>query len=493
MQKGAWMKGIKRLIYFSIILLSISSKIVVYASANYNSYTYGEWGDSVAAPASYTASLSKTGILIGCGALNGPKDMYMNENGELYIADTVNNRLVVVDKDLNLIKTIDTVINQGIEEKLTDPQGIFINSEGMVYIAQPSLARVILVKDGQVISTIEKPVHNLISDDFIFEPTKIGIDLYGRIYVLSKGCFTGLLQFDANGKFMGFYGANKVEITAKVLFQYMWKNILSDTQRNEMTSILPIEYSNIDCNPDGFVYTSTVGTSTPYNQIKKLNPLGNNTYFELGETPINFGDKEQSHNNATAVDSSFIDVKVDRNGFIYGLDNTRGRIFERNQEGNLIAVFGGLGNQLGTFSTVSAIETYEGNVYVLDSLKNNVVLFEPTEYGILVKEASLQYQKGEYQKSVETWKQVLKRNSNNTLAYKGLGKALSQNGDYEEAMKYLEDGGDRHSYSRSFAKIRLEVIRRYAPVIMLGLVILVFVNNVLIRLLKIRRNRRSER
>lgn len=485
------MKGIKRLICSIIILLSISSSMVVYASANYNSYTYNEWDESVAAPDSYIATSGKTGILLGCGVLNGPQDMYMKENGELYIADTGNNRLVVVDKDLNLIQTIDSVMNQGVEEKLTDPQGLFINSEGTIYISQPSLARVILVKDGQVISTIEKPKHNLIAEDFVFVPTKIGVDLYGRVYILSKGCYTGLLQFDVNGKFMAFFGANKVEITATVLFQYMWKNILSDAQRNAMTSILPIEYSNIDCSLDGFVYTSTVGTSSPYNQIKKLNPLGNNTYFKQGKELINFGDKERSYNNANAVDSSFIDIKVDSEGFIYGLDNTRGRIFERDQEGNLIAVFGGLGNQLGTFSTACAIEVYKGQVYVLDSLKNNVVLFEPTEYEILVKEASLQYQEGQYQESVETWKQVLKRNSNNTLAYKGLGKALSQNGNYQEAMKYLQDGGDRYGYSRSYSKMRLEVIRNYASAIAIGFVLLILVINVWKRLGKIRRNRRN--
>lgn len=495
MRIGAEMKVIKRLISLMIIVIiaSSSTTIVASASANYSSYTYNEWDESAAAPESYNAALSKTGLMLGCGALKEPQDMYMKENGELYIADTGNNRLVVVDRYLNLIKVIDKVTNNGIEENVIDPQGLYISSDETIYISQPSLERVILVKDGNIISVIEKPEHNLISEDFVFQPTKIGVDIYGRAYVLSKGCYIGLLQFDTNGQFVNFFGANKVEITPKILIQYMWKNILTDDQRNAMTSILPIEYSNLDCSTDGFVYSTTVGTSTPFKQVKKLNPLGNNTYFGQGNREINFGDFEVSYSMGSYISSSFIDVKVDKEGFIYGLDITRGRVFERDQEGNLIAVFGGLGNQLGTFSTAIAIEAYAGNVFVLDSLKNNVVMFEPTEYGTMVREATIQYQEGMYLQSVEIWKQVLKRNSNNTLAYTGLGKALSQNGEHKEALKYLKAGGARYSYSRSFSKMRLDIIRTYAPYVTSGLVILLVGLNVIKIIYKVKKNRRKER
>lgn len=474
------MDGFKRVICLFLILITVlSTKQVAYAEANYNSYTYNEWRQSVAAPESYIATASKTGNMLGQGVLNQPQDMYMDAGGNLYIADTGNNRLVIVDKDLNLIKIISSVINNGKKEEITDPEGLYVNSDGTIYITQPSLSRVILVKDDKLISVIEKPVNNLIPKDFEFRPTKVSVDIYGRIYLLSKGCYTGLLQFDSNGNFMDYYGANKVEVTSTVLFQYMWKSLLSDEQRNSMTSILPIEYSNIDCSADGFVYTTTVGTSTPLSQVKKLNPLGNNTYYKHGNNEINFGDYERSYNLAAVVDSSFIDIKVDSDGFIFGLDNTRGRVFERDQEGNLISVFGGLGNQLGTFSTPIAIEAYKGCIYVLDSLKNSVTLFQPTEYESLLRKATILYNDGLYQESADTWKQVLKRNNNNVMAYEGLGKALSQNGEYIESLKYLKDGGERYSYSRAFSKIRLQVIRNYSPYIMLGVIILILSTNIL--------------
>ena len=76
-------------------------------------------------------------------------------------------------------------------------------------------------------------------------------------------------------------------------------------------------------------------------------------------------------------------------GFIYAVDLMSSRVFQRDQEGNLIAVIGGSGNQLGTFGTPVAVEVYGNRVYVLDRLKSSIIIFETTEYGKLVEEALL--------------------------------------------------------------------------------------------------------
>ena len=351
-------------------------------------------------------------------------------------------------------------------------QGLYVSNDGVIYACQTSLARILLIKDKQVIGTIDKPVSSLIPEDFSFAPTKVGIDVYGRAFVLSKGCYSGLLQYDLDGSFMGFFGANKVEVTADVLFSYMWKSILSDEQRAAMTSILPIEYSNVDCGADGFVYTSTVGTQLPKSQVKKLNPLGNNVYFAVGNEEFNFGDEEITYNKTTPNYPSFIDVKVDDDGFIYAIDLTSSRVFVRDQEANLITVFGGYGQQTGTFNTPVAVECRGERVYVLDRLKNNITVFEPTEYGALVRQAVLAYDAGHYSEAELLWKQVLERNANSILAYNGIGKALAQENRYDEAMQYLRLSGDRYSYSRSFGKNRLELVRNYGLYAIGGIAVL---------------------
>ena len=248
------------------LLAALGLPLPAYAQSNFNSYSYDEWDGSVAAPPSYQPTMALNGLQIGAGAFNVPQDFFMDENGTLYLADTGNNRIVLMDEELNFLGTIETVLMNGEEIPLTDVEGLYVAADGTIYAAQTSEGRVLVIRDGVVEETVVKPVSNLIAEDFVFAPTKVGVDMYGRIYVLSRGCYSGLLQFDLDGSFMGFFGANKVEVTADVLFNYMWKSLLSDEQRAAMTSILPIEYSNIDCSKDVFVYTSTVGTHLPKSQ-----------------------------------------------------------------------------------------------------------------------------------------------------------------------------------------------------------------------------------
>ena len=102
-------------------------------------------------------------------------------------------------------------------------------------------------------------------------------------------------------------------------------------------------------------------------------------------------------------------------------------------------------------------------VYVLDRLKNNITVFEPTEYGALVEEAIITYNEGLYEESSALWKQVLARNANSKLAYNGIGKAYTQGEEYTDALEYLRYSGDKYSYSRAFGKNRLVVVRKYGP------------------------------
>ena len=473
-------KILRKLLVCLLLAATVISMIPnAYAQSTFNSYTYDEWDESQRAPAGFAPVLVKSGMEIGTGNWKAPNDFFMASDGRLYVADTGNERIVVLNADLELLEIIETVIMNGEDIPLTDVQGLYVSDEGVIYACQTSLSRILLIQNGKVIDTIDRPVSTLIPDDFNFAPTKVGIDIYGRAFVLSKGCYSGLLQYDLDGSFMGFFGANKVEVTADVLFSYMWKSILSDEQRAAMTSILPIEYSNVDCGKDGFVYTSTVGTQLPQSQVKKLNPLGNNVYLAVGNEEFNFGDEEITYNKTKPNYPSFIDVKVDKDGFIYAIDLTTSRVFVRDQEANLISVFGGYGRQTGTFNTPVAVECWGERVYVLDRLKNNITVFEPTEYGSMVKQAVLSYDEGRYDESEKLWKQVLARNANCTLAYNGIGKALAQQNRYDEAMQYLRLSGDRYSYSRAFGKNRLALIRNYGIYAIGGVAVLAVASSVL--------------
>ena len=79
------------------------------AQSNFNSYSYDEWDESVAAPASYQPVLARNGLEIGSGPLNTPQDFFMDKDGHLYVADTGNNRILILDEGLELLEVLETV------------------------------------------------------------------------------------------------------------------------------------------------------------------------------------------------------------------------------------------------------------------------------------------------------------------------------------------------------------------------------------------------
>lgn len=462
------MRKLIKVVILSLLLVSFAAAAL--ADVPYASYTYDEWDRSVSAPVGYTVSRTVYGAMTPSGAWKEAQDLITTADGRILVADTGNNRILEYDAAFNLLRTITEFTRDGQPLPVNGPSGLHISADGKLYVAMSKAAQAAVV-DLETLEAhlvIENLQHALLGSDFTFVPAKIGADNAGRIYILSTGCFSGLLQFSPQGEFMGYYGSNKVTVTAEVLFQYYWKSIMTDEQRANMTSILPVEYSNLHCAPDGFVYASTVGTETPINQIKRLNPLGNNTFYARGGKEVNFGDYELAtvKNVSTMVQllPTFVDVVTTEDcEFIYAVDRAYGRVFERDRNGNLISVFGALGNQEGTFKQPSAIALLNGQVLVLDTGKSSVTVFEPTEYVALVHEAVLQYNAGEYAASRDVWEEVLRRNTNATQAYAGVGRALLKENRYDEALEYFKLGDSRDEYSQAYRIVRLNMIRDNAP------------------------------
>ena len=76
----------------------------------------------------------------------------------------------------------------------------------------------------------------------------------------------------------------------------------------------------------------------------------------------------------------------------------------------------------------------QGQVYVLDALKNNLTVFRPTPYGQLILQASAYDNNGDYDEAVTYWNQVLQQNTNCEMAYAGIGEAMLKNGEYRQAV-----------------------------------------------------------
>ncbi len=460
-------------------ILAVGLMIPLAVSAEempYNAYTYNAWDKSVPSPAGYEPAGVYTGEDLGAGMLRSPSDLYVDAEGLVYLSDTGNNRVLVLNKDLTLLRTVDTVEQEGEQRALQSPAGLFVDNQGWLYICETEGGRVIAVDGGnRVRASFERPDSELIADTLNFAPSKVLVNRMGTVYVIVDGFYMGAVTYNKDGSFKGFFGSNRVEATLEVLISSFWKSLFSQEQKDKMARYVPIQYTNFDLDTEGFIYTCTQTTKTSLDEIKKLNSQGTNVLpVSERNTGIkgDYGDLEKGWLNAKKVDSQLVDICVDERGFIYALDYTRGRIFQYDQESRLLQVFGSSGDQEGTFKTPVAIDSVGGKLLVLDSGKCQITVFDPTAFGSLVEEAVLLYNDGRYGEAKNLWAQVLDKNVNYEIAYDGIGKALFEEGDYTEAMVSFRHAYNRKNYSDAFKEYRSDFIRNAFPWIFGGLAVL---------------------
>ncbi|AOZ94608.1 gluconolactonase [Paenibacillus crassostreae] len=471
-----------------VSLIVFSPKTTSAASAPYESYNYNYWEEAVPSPAPYVPIRSISGTDLGIGDFVEPSDMYVADSGVVYILDSGNHRIVCLDAKLNVIRIIDSFEVEGVKNVFNNPSGIFANNEGNIYIADTDNQRIVVLSpDGDYINIIKEPKSDILPDDFTFVPLKLTVDKANRVYVVSRGVFEGIVQFDDKGKFIGYVGTNKIE---RNVVDYFWRLVSTKAQKQQMELFIPTEFSNVDIDYKGFVYATNIDPDSK-EPIKRLNPSGEDVLKRIGYFDV-MGDIRYSIFGGNAGPSKFIDIKVREGGMYSALDSLRGRIFTYDDEGNLLYIFGAKGTQLGTFKTPVAIEFLNETLVVLDRGKSNIILYEPTLFGSSVNEAVRHHYEGEDSEAVNSWKQVLQLNSNYDIAYIGIGKSLVMEKKNEEALEYFEAGMDRKHYSVAYKRHRREVMKDVLGPF-LSLLMVLILGIVIYKLWKKRKTRRAER
>ncbi|MBD2869300.1 NHL repeat-containing protein [Paenibacillus arenilitoris] len=440
------------------------------ADAPYEAYTYNYYRDSVPIPAPYLPERAVTGEELGVGAFKGPNDLYATEDGRVYILDSGNGRIVRTDKEWNALGVIDGFDLDGKRETFGNPGGLFVTGAGDLYVADTDRGRiVVLAEDGELKRVIGKPESDILPADFQFNPTKVTVDRAGRVFVVARGVFEGLMQFDENGQFIGYAGTIGVTQTFS---DRLWRSLATDAQRQRMQLFIPTEFSSVDIDHKGFVYATSVdlNSETP---IRRLNPSGQDVLKRFGYYPVR-GDVRFRIFGNNAGPSRLTDIKVLGGGMYTALDTYRGRLFTYNDEGELLHAFGGKGTQLGVFNTPVAVEQVDGKLAVLDRGKNNIVVFEPTLFGSTVRRATELRYEGNDAEAVGLWEEVLRLNSNYDLAYLGIGKSLLMEKKNKEAMAYFKLGMQRDYYSIAYKRYRREVMQEHFGTLMSGAALALF-------------------
>ncbi len=464
----------KRLLIFLLVLCCVYQTAV--SEVSYSGYNYDAWGRSVPAPQSYlparTVTLNDAGT-----ALKNPTDIFVWHEQLIYLSDSGNNRIVVLDDDFNLLREVSSFVEDGSTTPLVNPTGLFVDDEGMLYVCLPDEGRVVVLDhESCLVREYGRPESDLLEETTAYKPNKVIVNQLGTVFVLPLGIYLGAVMYDSHSNFLGFYGANNVVVTAGVLRDYVWKQLLTQEQVDSMARYVPVQFAAFDIDKDNFIYTCTNESQNTYKEISKLNSLGDNVLISYTRNVVSqtgdFGDLERAVYLGQLQDSRFVDLAIHDNEIFYALDRTRGRVFVYDQECHLLSVFGGSGNQLGTFDYPIALDTLGQRVLVLDHEKNSITVFERTHYGELVENAILLYMDGLYQQARELWEEVSRWNVNSELAYTGIGKALYEEGKYKEAMHYFELGYDRKGYSRAFDEYRMEVARKVFPAVFTVLAVL---------------------
>lgn len=453
------------LLLLSVMLLSL---LVLPASASDGStknYVYNEYGEAVAAPNAYLCKRVLRGRDLGVGDFSGISDLYVN--GNVYISDTGNNRIVILNPDYTLARVLSEVVENGVSTPLSSPSSVFL-ADGLLYICDTGNARVIAVDENdRVVKYFHKPDSDLLTEDFSFKPSKVVVNSAGSVYIAASGVYQGLLHYESDGSFIEFFGANKVEVTAEVVIKSMWMNIFSDEQRESLVRTVPTEYAGIFIDGEDMIYTTTVTATT--SQVKRLNASGENilmypgsssSLLQKGYDRNNFGDQIVEATRGTVNRSQIMDVVVDEDNVIATLDSKRGRVLLFDSEQNMLGIFGGSGTQDGYFSTASALGKNGTDYLVSDSTRNSVTVFAQTEYMQTVRCALRAYERGDYAESRACWQSVLDANAGLSVAAKGVGRALLLEGDYTSAMRYLKMGDDRYYYSMALTRYRREFLRK---------------------------------
>jgi tetratricopeptide (TPR) repeat protein len=448
------MKKIRRIFRFFLVVFLIFGFTYPAGAASYEGYNYS-WDEKVKpGPIPYLPIEIIDGQKLNIGSFQSPEDLHITEQGEIYILDSGNNRIVHLDSDWNLIQEIKEFKNGSKMDTFRNPNGIFVESNGNIYVADTGNERVVeLSSEGILIRKIEKPESEILRSNFTYRPIKISVDRVGRIYIVSQGVFDGIMEFDRDGQFTGFIGINPVQFSVSDLF---WKQISTKEQRKRMNAFIPIEFNNLDVDEEGFIYVTTADDKSE-EPISRLNPSGIDILKRRDHNSPK-GDLEVAYTGSKKGQSTIVDVSIDKNGIYNILDAKRGRIFTYDKDGSLMYQFGEIGEKFGDAKTPVAIDTLNNDIVLLDKGLNQVTVFKPTRYGAFIRDAVVNADLGEEEKSSSAWKEVLKLNNNLEQAHIGIGKSYLRKGENYEAMMSFQQGMNQELYSKAYSRYRQSMI-----------------------------------
>ena len=443
----------------------------------YQGYTYDFFKNIKSTPAPFvlsqvidSSSVTKTGRTI-----ETVTDVATSEDGRIFIVDRTNSIIYVLDENGQYLSFIKNVKDEnkknaqidGVNVTLLNPEGVFYHEKAdELYVCDTGNQR-ILVLDGQSYAfkrAILRP------DDMTgvteFKPSKITVDNADRIYVVVQSSYEGIIELNEDGTFSRYFGVNEPQVN---MIDYLWKSIASDAQKEKMGKTYAPAFNNVTLDGEGFVMAVTSdGSATE--SVFRLNFAGENVLRQMGNVPV-VGDLQ------TESASAFVDIAVKPYGTYAVLDKTNGHVFLYNFDGELLCVFGSKGSAVGQFKTPSTIAWLGDKLIIGDADLKCAYIYEPTDFGTALLKAGEAYYNGDWDEATTYFEEVLRLCANLETAYVGIGKNLLMKEDYEGAMYNFKLGNNREFYSKAYKGYRTNVMKDNFWVI--AVVAVLFIGSVL--------------
>lgn len=466
---------------FGTVLMLGSTMVANATDERSYTYNYDYWGDVQDSPDSYEVVSVVTAVELGLDKkLMAPEGLSVYGN-MIYICDTGNNRILEIERTstekVQLKRVIDSF--EGLENNtFSQPTDFAISEDGNYFICDKGNARILkLDKDLNYIMEFNKPDSSALEEGTTFAPSKLVVDSAERVYCVAIGINKGMIKYENDGTFSEFVGASKVSYD---FIDYLYKKFATQEQRERLESFVPTEYTNLFMDQDGFIYAVSASLdeddlkAEKVDAVRKLNLMGSDILVRNGEQPI-YGDLYFGNGGGYVGPSQFADVTCFDNDIYVCMDRNRGRLFGYDDQGRIVFCFGSNGNMDGYFRQPAALEHMGHDLLVLDSLDCSLTIFGTTEFGELVYQAVEQFDRGDYDASGASWQRVMDINGNYDLAYIGIGRSLLRQKKYHEAMKYFELKYDDDNYSKAFQQYRKEWVEEHIVIIIIVLVIVLAV------------------
>ncbi|MFA7075770.1 MAG: YIP1 family protein [Candidatus Izemoplasmatales bacterium] len=457
----------------NFILLSVTFSVKVEGASAYYTYTLNRKGELSETNEAYEA-VEMIRRLSDGSTLSGAKDLFIDSDDYMYVADTGNKRVVILNENQEVLFSFGS-------ETLIKPLGIFVvddliyvadyglgqvNSDiGSIYIYKFDKTKTVLeeaITLDRVYQTPSSPI--LEKENLIYRPTKIAVDNNHTMYIVNEGTTSGVLMVNDKNRFIDYFASNSFSLN---FWDRLERIIYQNNENVKMTKNIPTPVYNVSLDPKGYFYTVTQNNSENISgdNLKKINIGG-----------VNFFD------NDMYVYNDIVDSWAGHQENIYAV-SSNGFLFEYDNLGNLLFAWGGKGvgnDKLGLFMSASSLAVdSNNNIYVIDdnSSRNAIHIFRETPFAAKIHEALDLYNNAKYVESIEVWEEVLRYNSMLDIAYRGIGLGYMMNEDYETALEYFTISRDQEQYSEAYWEIRnISLIDNMDKIIYLVVFIIILLN-----------------